>query len=73
MLTEQSGDQDLSQEVDHTSRSVGQLGALLCDMEVIRDTLEYENDINYFDKRVNPAKEEVHHAVMKLKGRQNKL
>ena len=49
---------------------IGQLGTLLCDMEVLKDTLEYENDINYFDRRVIPAKQEVLLAVRKLKSKQ---
>ena len=42
--------------------------SMFCDMEDMRDTLEYANDINYFDKTVDPAKEEVLNEVSKLKG-----
>jgi hypothetical protein len=58
----------LDKELNYTSRCLGRLGALFCDLEDIRDTLEYENDLNYFDKTVDPAKEKVLIEVSKLKG-----
>ena len=61
-------DKSLDKEVELTSRCLGRLGALLCDVIEIRDTLEYENDINYFDKTVDPAREEVLIEVSRLNG-----
>ena len=54
-------------EVDAASRSVRQLGSLLFEMEVLRSYLE-QQDLPYFDQRVEPAKKQALLAIRQLQG-----
>ena len=57
----------MRREVDHASRSVRQLGALIFEMEVLRSYLA-QHELPFFDAKVIPAKTSALVAIHALQG-----